>query len=253
MAGDHASPLLAMVALNAPVLPEAERIFPTLRQRYPAAPPPEEVNREGDILSFQWGDEMGFLSLIPAPIPWSELEGPCATAWWWPGARDAMQAHNSHIMVILMQGQGDPLTRHVLLTHLTAAVAAAADTAGVYWGSGTLVHEPQMFCEQAAGLTPGHLAPELWIDMRVEPASKGSYRFFTTGMEAFGRLEVEIDSTRCRPEEILDFTYGVIGYLLGGAEVKPGETIGRSATEKVRVRHAKSMWDRGQVMKLDLP
>ena len=28
---------------------------------------------------------------MPAPIPWSNLEGPCATAWWWPDATEKMK------------------------------------------------------------------------------------------------------------------------------------------------------------------
>ena len=44
--------------------------------------------------------------------------------------------------------------------------------AGIYWGNGTLVHEPQAFRAQADGLTVEHLVPQLWIDMaRSETAT----------------------------------------------------------------------------------
>ena len=42
---------------------------------------------------FACGDAHCAVSLMPAPIPWPELEGPCATAWWWPQATERMRAH----------------------------------------------------------------------------------------------------------------------------------------------------------------
>ena len=42
------------------------------------------------------------------------------------------------------------VTARVLLTHVTRAVVRSTDAIGVYWGEGTLVHEPRMFLEQSA-------------------------------------------------------------------------------------------------------
>jgi len=61
--------------------------------------------------------------LMPAPIPWSALEGPCATAWWWPEATEKMKHHHSHIILALAGESGNLVQRHVTLTHFTAAVA----------------------------------------------------------------------------------------------------------------------------------
>jgi hypothetical protein len=245
--------LVAMVALNSPCLPELARILATLRERCPDYPPPSDPGQKDDSLVFHLGDSMA-VALMPAPIPWSDLEGPCATAWWWPEATERMQRHNSHIIVALLGGSGSPVERHLLLTHLVAAVAAHADAAGIYWGAGTVVHEPSAFQEQAADLSAGNLAPQLWVDMRLVQNEDGSLRYFTTGMQPFGCLEIEIDQSRRPPEEILDFCYGIVSYvLMRGATIGDGETVGRSAEEKIQVRHQPSMWDRGTVMKLEFP
>jgi hypothetical protein len=191
------------------------------------------------------------ISLMPVPIPWSELEGPCATAWWWPEATERMREHESHVIVALMGRAASPVERHILLTHLVSAVAATASAAGIYWGGGTVVHEPIAFQEQSAELTPDNLAPHLWVDMRLEPNEDVSFRYFTTGMESFGCLEIEIDRSRRQPEEILDFGYDIVNYvLMRGAPINDGETFGRSANEKIKVRHKSSMWKRRTVMKL---
>jgi hypothetical protein len=243
---------VAMVALNSPRLPESARILASLRERCPDCPPPSDLTQKDNNLVFHMGDSMAAVSLIPAPIPWSDLEGPCATAWWWPEATERMKAHNSHVIVALMGGSGSPVERHILLSHLVSAVAANADAAGIYWGAGTIVHDPTAFQEQSAELSPDNMAPHLWVDMRLEQNGDGSFRYFTTGMESFGCLEIEIDRSRRPPQEILDFCYGIVSYVLTrGATIGDGETVGRSAEEKIKVRHKPSMWDRGTAMKLE--
>jgi hypothetical protein len=248
----NSNTLIAMVALNSPRLPEPSRILATLQERCPDCPVPGDMTQKEGTLIFHLDDLMAAATLIPAPIPWSDLEGPCATAWWWPEATEQMSAHKDHVIVALMGASGSPVERHILLTQLVAAIAANADAAGIYWGAGTVVHEPIAFQEQSAELSPDNLAPHLWVDMRLEQNEDGSLRYFTTGMESFGCLEIEIDRSRRQPQEILDFCYGIVSYVLtSGATIRDGETIGRSAKEKIKVYHKPSMWGRGTAMKLE--
>jgi hypothetical protein len=56
-----------------------------------------------------------------------------------------------------------------------------------------------------------------------------------------------------KPAELLDFMHGVVTYILKrGKSLPDGDTIGRTATEKFRVRHKPSMFDRGTVLRLSL-
>jgi hypothetical protein len=244
--------LVAMVALNRPVLPKWPSVLSSLRARYAVCPTPREASENDNTITCWLGDDMVAVSLMPAPIPWSDLEGPCATAWWWPEATDRMRKHTSHVIVALMGETGELLERHIRLTHLVAAVAANTDAAGIYWGSGTVVHDPQAFQVQSANLAPDNLEPQLWVDMRLEQNDDNSYRYFTTGMQAFGCPELEIRKSQRRPDEILDFGYAIVNYILtSGVTIKDGETIGRSADEKIKARHKPSMWDKNRTI-LDL-
>jgi hypothetical protein len=255
MMSDESKVLLGMVALNSATLPEASAIAASFAKRCPECTVPDDIEEKDGTFVFRVSGNMAAISLMPAPIPWSDLEGPCATAWWWPEATERMKSHTAHVIVALMGKSGDVIQRHLQLTHLVAAIAAQADAAGVYWGSGTVVHEPQAFQEQSAKLSPDNLEPQLWIDMRLEQNDDGSYRYFTTGMPAFGQPEIEIDRTTGAPAEIFDFCYSIINYILTrGVQIKHGETMGRSADEKIRVTHGESMWGReGKVLKLALP
>jgi hypothetical protein len=253
MADDRSAVLLAFVALTSPRMPTEQQVLDALRDNYPVDPEPEPSPADSDKVFFSVPDGFAFASLMPAPIPWDDLEGPCETAWWWPEATEVMRAHSHHFIVSLMNGAGSPLERHVWLTKFVAAVCEVSDAVGVYWGSGTVVHSAEAFRGLAEVVSADEPFPRLWVDLRLQ-RGEGGYCFFSTGLEAFGLPEVEIDQTTWEPQEVLDFCDGIAGYLMQrGEAIGDGETIGRSAEEKIRVRHGKSMWEReGVVMKLEM-
>src|SRR5262249_26228670 len=119
---------------------------------------------------------------------------------------------------------------------------------------GAVVHSPETFCKTAQGLTLDDPFPPLWIDHRIWQQD-GRIRFATTGLRAFGILEIEVDGATLPPGEVFKFCSNVVRYVLErGSAVPHGDTIGRSATEKIKILHAPSMWERdGPVMKLQLP
>ena len=211
--------IVCMVALNSNEAPTASEIQAALAERIPEARESEITEKEGTFI-IGMGENRGIVSTVQVPIPWAEIVGPCATAWWWPEATEKMQPHTAHAIVALMGDGGDVIERHIQLTHLASAVANTADAAGIYWGSGTIVHEPEAFKDLSADLGE-QIEPQLWIDMRIEQNDDGTFRYFTTGMEAFGQLEVEIDSVNLGPQELFDFGYSIIHYILtSGATIK---------------------------------
>jgi hypothetical protein len=247
------STLIGMIPLRTPGLPDLDRLLAVLQQRCTdTLPDKDEITQDQGTYVFRMADDMVAISLMPAPIPWSDLEGSCAAAWWWPEATEQLRDHTAHLIVALLQGRSQPVQRHLRLTTLLAALTELCDAAGVYYCLGTVVHEPNIFREQAAQLSPDNLLPNLWVDMRLGPNEDGSVRYFTTGMESLGHREIEIDGSRRSPEEVYQFCYSIIDYLLtNDVHLKDGETVGRSAQEKIGVRHGPSMWEgRGQVLKL---
>jgi hypothetical protein len=252
--GDGKRILLAMVALKTPAMPPTAALVDHLMAIPGVDPDLASVNiREGGI-SFNLGKDHAALALMPVPIPWANLEGPCATAWWWPEATETLKSHTSHIVVAVAGGSDHLIERNITLTHLTAAVALHTDAAGVYWGSGTLIHEPQAFIEQTQAISRENLPLPLWIDFRVEPNDDDSCRLFTTGMKAFGKMEIEIPHSNEKPADVFNFACCVADYILTkNPNIEDGQTIGRSASEKVRMARAPSMWNATiTVLRLDL-
>jgi hypothetical protein len=191
------------------------------------------------------------VSLMPAPIPWSQLEGPCATAWWWPQAKEKLRPHKFHFLVALIGGTIEPVERRVILTKAVSAVVRGTDAVGVYWGEGTLVHEPAAFVEQAQTVRPDKICGPLWLDVRIEKRPDGTLRCFTTGMAPLGFREIEVERSTLDPGELLAFIGNTSSYIVNGRiQISDGETMGRTADERYKVRYAPSMYKRPPVMRL---
>src|SRR5262249_15375306 len=112
------------------------------------------------------GGGMMALGMMPGPIPWSDLEGPWQTAWYWAEAVAVMKGHRAHVLVTLIGSKLGPIDRTMLATRVAAAVAETHDALGVYWGSGTVVTSREMFTEMAREMSAEQLPLMLWVEFR---------------------------------------------------------------------------------------
>jgi hypothetical protein len=243
-----------MVATSSPRLPDTTKMLVASGisiDEHGAVQVASELQWSGNSLVFGYEDAQVAVSLMPMPIPWKELEGPCATAWWWPEAAQQMEAHRYHFLLTLIAGSIDPVERRIVLTRLTSALVRYTDSVGVYWSEGTLVHEPAAFVREAEPIDANHIPGQLWIDVRVERNQGGSHRCFTTGMEPLGFPDIEVQKSELEPDELMSFISDVAAYIVNNRLlIKDGETMGRSASEQYEVRHGRSMFDRPRVMRI---
>jgi hypothetical protein len=245
--------IVSMVALGAPSLPTVPEILESFASLSGKILDAKLVETKAGCLTLPLGGNRAGVALVPLPLPWSDLEGPCETAWWWPEAAARLQGHNSHLLVALSGGEGNAVLRSLSLTHLTAAVVANVRAAGIYWSSGGLIHNPQVFEDEARRASRQKLPLHLWIDFRVEPNEDGTLRLFTTGMRALQKMEIEIPKSRHTAKELVDFAYAIADYLLSrGAEIRDGHTVGHHENEKIMAAYAPSMLDKQMtVLQLD--
>ena len=233
---------LALVALERPEMPAFEQVAAWRRERFPSAAEMRAAGSTESLQTLTIGDQTAAITLAPRPIPPSQLEGPASTAWYWPDAAAQLKGHPAHLLVTLIDEGGPAVQKAQTLTELTAALAATAPAVGVFWGPGRLVHQSQAFVDQAVQMAEGNLPLFLWIDFRIEPLGDGAYRLYTTGLEALGRMELEVRRFEVEPQELLDFAYNVAHYLLDTPKtVNDGDTIGLTDQVRATARHAKSM------------
>jgi hypothetical protein len=201
-----------------------------------------DVAKEG-ILSLQVGDEWLFVAPMPVPYPWGDLEGPCQTAWMWPRERPAMSLkdHRSHVLVTIVKGDRDQVSRRLVLTKVMAALATLPGVAGVYWPDATMVHEPKIFAEFAKVASREEPPVYLWVDLRLFKNDDGTFGLFTTGLAALGLMEIEIPSIAMQPGELREWCANIALYLINRRSPIPdGDTIGATKEQQLKVRHVAS-------------
>src|SRR5262245_55138752 len=136
--------LLAFVALNSPRVPTQEQVISRMRDKFTTDPLPTAGAVGDPSVFFDLPEGTAFFGLMPAPIPWGDLEGPCQTAFRWPQLEAVLRQHTHHRLVSLVQEIGRPLEPHVWLTKFIAALVETSHAAGVYCATGPVVHPPEM-------------------------------------------------------------------------------------------------------------
>ncbi len=235
---------LAMVALNDAVLPDPNGVRRTFQDGWPDDPSLAASQEEAEAFSLDGSDVSYIVALVRAPIPWSDLEGPCETAWHWPEARAELEQHNAHLIVTASSARLDAIDLMLGLTRTVAAVALCSAAAGVYWGGGTQVHPMDDFVEQSQQMSREYLPLFLWLRFGLASEEDGTSSLFTTGLAELELMEIEFPHSSLDPETLIDRAYNFAHYLLdNGPILEDGNTIGGTPEEKFRVRHVPSMWE----------
>jgi hypothetical protein len=232
----------------------ANELLEALSAHWPDLPAPTDVAERDNTLSLRLGTSDVVIGTMPAPIPWSDLEGPCATSILWRDAAAAIQGHKSHV-IITVSGELSPIALSTLLTQVTAGVlASSSQSVGVFWTNAVMVVPKNLFFDFAVKILP--LGPPLpiWVDCRVgwTDDSKNASAGFTTGLAALHLMELEAEHASEPPSELRKRFEAVARYLLeNGPVIKDGDTLGESENEKIRVVYSSSAFGlKGSVMRL---
>jgi hypothetical protein len=209
---------------------------------------------DGSVLSFDVGDEIFALAVMPAPYP--DLEGPIATSWMWPPQPpiENVKRHRSHLLVTMTGGSADLVRRRLMLTAVTALAAKQPGVMAVYWPEGTQVVYAPLFISMAEAIDSPEAPPlYLWVDLRALRNVDGTTGLFTTGLTPLGHMEIEIPRIEMDPGELREWLLNIMYYLLEkGPVLKHGETIGMSAEQQIRIRHCESSFGHpGKVIRLE--
>lgn len=232
---------------EAPAL-NADAIQKALSDHWPNLAKASEITskvtstQQDNILSFCLGASDVAIGIMPAPYPWTDLEGPCATSILWPDAAAALRGHTHHA-IVSVRGELPLVELSTLLTQVSAALMASSPAAlGVYWANATLVIPKALFFDFAVEVMP-HGAPlAIWVDYRVGwNENKTHSSGFTTGLTSLSLMEMEAKDATEPPSELKKRFDTVAQYLLeNGPVIKDGDTVGENANEKIRVVYSES-------------
>lgn len=240
------TPSIALIALSDATLPDAGAVAAECRRLAPEASAPTVTSRTAGSFTLAWDDgATANVTLVDQPIPWERLEGPCATAWYWPEAASVLRPHTNHLFVTLADEGRKRIDVSWRLTRIVIAAAAHATPLGFVWGASGAVHPPQAFAELAAQSGPNNLPLNLWIDFRAYELDNGTgYGLFTTGMEFLDRRELEVTAYAGDPQQLIGATYNIAHYVLEkDATLKDAEVIGLPDESQVTIYDERSKID----------
>ena len=246
-------PAFGFVALRQLSIPTRDAVESALAAFLPSSSTITELSIDDKAVSFKVDDQVAMFGYLRIPIPWGDLEEPCATSWLWPEAEEQMKNHQAHLIVMLLGDKGVHIDRCLLVTRLMAAASKAFDAIGMYWGHGPVVLSADQLQKMALCATHERLPLLVWINFYGEKRSDDSVNLLTSGLDYFGRMEIEILGSRRPFSEILDTALGIAQITLQGDVIKDGDTVGHDAQTRIKVRHAKSQWKRkGKVLKVEM-
>ncbi|HJT33755.1 MAG TPA: DUF4261 domain-containing protein [Pirellulales bacterium] len=165
-----------------------------------------------------------------------------------------MRNHVRHVIVTVAGEAEGPALAETLTRATVALVDSAEGVFGVYWCNSAQTFPPKKFCEVASQFGPGQPALPIWVNFRIAKNKDGTTAGFTRGMSSLGQMEFETQSSPDAPEALRDRLLHFAAYVLDGAQIKDGETIGFDANERIKVTHAASTFGApGRVMRLEFP
>jgi hypothetical protein len=242
---------VAFVLLPRPALPGPEQVIRSARRG--GVELWSVLSRNGMRTFEMAGGGSVVVALMPAPIP-DVLRMPVGPLSPPP---DQAAAAPAHLIVTALGMVGTARDRDRTLAIVTAAVAQPVDPVGVMLGHGAIFYRGDVFVDLVlTAASAGEPLPvEVTVDVTTAPESPTRMSFLTRTLQRYGREELFV-TCPVRGQGALPFLYDLCRWLLtdSAPQLATGETVGRTAAEKIVVQRVPDPTGRGPlVVRLDLP
>ena len=209
-----------------------------------------EVSGESLIAAFE--GHILAVSLISSPVPGNEASDAAAGNYMWPEGRDVVTAHTAHLIVAMVNHDGDPVECGLTFVKLVDSCLRASDALGVY--ENDTVYRPEFFMMEAEGFRSREVIPVLamvWIGMYRTSEGVSAY---TVGLGSYARDEMEVLDADDESYNVMNFLYDVVYHLfLTGTVFKDGDTFGFGPEQVLTVNRSAGVSLDGYTLKLQYP
>jgi hypothetical protein len=239
----------AFVLLAEPHLPKGEDVvqsfseFGTKGQRVQLAARKAGLEADLPILEFELKPEgKAFVMLLPTPVPNREADDAVRFSLSAMGTGWKLPVHKAHL-IVTCENSGTPLESLSLLTSFLGAVVKASPAVGIYWGEAGATHDPRFFLETAR-------EPEvnsrimIWTGVSVSREMDGRLSLLSLGMKQLNLPDLLLIAPKSAGNSALEPFLSFLTYVANRGEPLPeGDTIGRSATERIPIQYVLSPMD----------
>jgi len=187
------------------------------------------------------------ISLMPVPIPGTEVEDACGRSWRWPEAAETTRRQTHHWIILLITNT-TPFQNAALVLRLFGALSSMPAFLGAYFGSSAMVHSPAFLQAWDEG-DPSTSRVNYWVNMATVANDDGSHTFYTIGLRQFRALEIEIAQSRLPYDELYKHGRTYADYVMkAGPVLRDGDSLGATPSEKIPVRHEPSVFNPEQTV-----
>ena len=245
---------LSFVLLDRPYDVDGAAVLASYARLFPQHVRPLVASCDGSTGDLRWPDGRStIIAIMPAPVPNGEADSAAAlslAALSSGGAPSA--AHAAHLTVASL---GDDATVESLLAHtrLVAACVDAYRAVAVYEGNAGATHPARFYVDV---VTSVEVPVMVWTGVSVARPSAARIEFLTLGMETnVGVPDMLLSARTSEGNEPLLYLFDLLTYVLQrGVAIPEGNTVGRTAREKIPVRYVPSPIDPSRkVARVDLP
>jgi hypothetical protein len=247
--GDDTRSRLAFVLLEHAVLPDPKKVVEAFVFY---AAPSEQIRMEQDegsekttssVLCFSGpGNTRLMAMLMPMPIPGGEAESNVRFSL--SSFKDGWELppYGAHLIVTAF-GEGSPVDTMSIFTAFIAAITATSSAVGVYWGNAGATHSREFLLTVAEDKEP---APRLmlWSGISIAREQDGRLSLLSLGMSQLGLPDLLFTPKTLSTGDAIMTVYDLLAYCLSlGKPIPAGNTIGRTADERIPVRYVPSPRD----------
>lgn len=210
---------------------------------------PESSPAEGPISFALTGAGSVMVMLVEAPHP----DAPHMPLGLASPTDEELERVTAHYIVTALSLPDDPRVRDPLMAALTAAILAASPSVAAMLGNGVVFHRAEFFLDVVRS-SEGELPMLVCIDVTQAAEDDVRMSMLTHGMQRYGREEFFVTCSQ-EGSGALDFVLSLAGWMLDDPDktLPTGETVGRSAEEKITIQRVPSPLGEGpEVIRLDL-
>lgn len=245
---------LGMVLLAKPVLPTPDAIAAAYAEIAPGGPALvlDDDEPSEQALVFLIDGQRVVAGLIPTPIPGGEADAHAQFSVYTLVNGWRPEAHVAHLLVMLQPDDRKPVDAMRDFTRALAAVTSPSDAVGVYIGDAGATHEPAFFVDAVRKAEHPMI---VWTGVSMATDGPDRASLLSHGMDQFGLPEILIGTSKPGWPDALAYLFDLSLYIAQRGEAIPdGDTVGRSADEKLPVRYVPSPVDAStQVLRVDMP
>ena len=195
------------------------------------------------------------IAAMPAPVPNGEADAAAAGSVSSLGTGWRLPPHKTHLAVVLAGGDGAPALEVLsAFTSLLAAVVSVSHSVGVYWGEAGATHDPKLFTG-IAGERDSGARMMLWTGLSIGAEPDGRMSLLSLGMKQLALPDLLLVARKSEGNAAMGTFFDLLGYLARlGKPLPEGDTVGRTAAERLPVRYVPSPVDpAARVWRVELP